>query len=586
MFRGILAVSLLCLGASATADDLRSPEAIGRVGLPYDWTHRHVVFARPQTFGRLREIQSDPRYWHQVYRTLVAIHPAPPRQLPEPPTDADFKPDWGMSLGTTALNFTNLETYPAKYSFDVSNPTPSCTNDYVVFTLPASASTAINVIGFNNLYVNNAGTGLCAGTVPTVMFAYNASQNNGPLNSSPVLYPKDGTQIAFIEDASTGAQFHVLKWKSGNVSAMFGSPFNSSALANCATNGGVAPCEYSVTYSSTTATLSAPYVDYSSDTAYVTDDTGHVSAITPVFGGGTPAVKAGYPVAVAGSTNMTPPVYDTVSKNVFVADKKGNLYYVRTATASPGTCPSGSPPCLGATTLNVANGKQVYEAPILDSTNQTVFVFSNSAPTGLNSSVVQANTTLGNSRVATIGANTTQNVYAGTFNNAYFSNPGSGLLYACGGGAAGPTSNTPQLYAISFTGATMNAGAAAHGPLALATGMASCSPITEVFNLAGSGNTDLLYAGVGNLCSMTITGGCVQSFNITSGFPSAYTHIVAETGGTTGFVVDNVANGSSSTANQANIYFISQGTQFCTKNTGGTNQTGNCAIKLTQTGLQ
>ncbi len=249
MFRGILAVSLLCLGASATADDLRSPEAIGRVGLPYDWTHRHVVFARPQTFGRLREIQSDPRYWHQVYRTLVAIHPAPPRQLPEPPTDADFKPDWGMSLGTTALNFTNLETYPAKYSFDVSNPTPSCTNDYVVFTLPASASTAINVIGFNNLYVNNAGTGLCAGTVPTVMFAYNASQNNGPLNSSPVLYPKDGTQIAFIEDASTGAQFHVLKWKSGNVSAMFGSPFNSSALANCATNGGVAPCEYSVTYS-------------------------------------------------------------------------------------------------------------------------------------------------------------------------------------------------------------------------------------------------------------------------------------------------------------------------------------------------
>jgi hypothetical protein len=47
-----------------------------------------------------------------------------------------------------------------------------------------------------------------------------------------------------------------------------------------------------------------------------------------------------------------------------------------------------------------------------------------------------------------------------------------------------------------------------------------------------------------------------------------------------------VANGSSSTANQANIYFISQGTQFCTKNTGGTNQTGNCAIKLTQTGLQ
>jgi hypothetical protein len=61
---------------------------------------------------------------------------------------------------------------------------------------------------------------------------------------------------------------------------------------------------------------------------------------------------------------------------------------------------------------------------------------------------------------------------------------------------------------------------------------------------------------------------------------------VAETGGSTGIIVDNVANGSSSTANQANIYFVSPGTQSCTKNTGGTNITGNCAIKLTQTGLQ
>ncbi len=572
----MLVAVLLCLGVWAAADEPGFSGPIAGAGRPYDWTHRHVIFSQPRTFERLREIQSDPRYWHQVYRSLVAVHAPPPRQLPN-----NFKPDWGMSLGNSGLNFTNLVSYPAKFSFTASNPAPSCTNDYVVFALPTSASSAINFMAFNNLYVNDAGTGFCSGTVPVPIFAYNASQGGGPLNSSPVL-SEDGTQIAFIENSSP-AQFHVLKWQSGNVSATFGSPFNSSALANCATNGSAAPCEYSVTYASTTATLSAPWVDYAGDTAYVTDDAGRVSAITPVFGGGTPAVKTGYPIAVAGSTNMTPPVYDRVSKNVFVADRKGNLYYIRTVTGSSGTCASGSPPCLGATTLNVADGKPVYEAPIVDSTAQTVFVFSASSPTGTNSSVVQANTTLGNVQVATIGQNSPDIVYAGTFNNAYLNSPGSGLLYACGMGAS---SNTPQLYAISFTGTKMNGGAAAHGPLALATATAECSPLTEVFNQAGSGNTDWLYAGVSANCSASITGGCVQSFNITSGFPAAYTDIVAETGGTTGIVVDNVANGSSSTANQANIYFVSQGSQSCTKNTGGTNITGNCAIKLTQTGLQ
>jgi hypothetical protein len=213
-----------------------------------------------------------------------------------------------------------------------------------------------------------------------------------------------------------------------------------------------------------------------------------------------------------------------------------------------------------------------------------VFVFSASSPTGANSSIVQANITLGNPKVATIGQSSANIVYAGAFSNAYiYDNPGSGLLYACGMGAS---SNTPQLYAVSFTGTIMNAGAAAHGPLPLATSTAGCSPMTEVFNQAAAGNTDLLYAGVSAKCSVSIASGCVQSFNITTGFPSANMNIVAETGGTTGIVVDNVANGSSSTANQANIYFVSQGTQSCTKNTGGTATTGNCAIKLTQTGLQ
>ncbi len=133
----------------------------------------------------------------------------------------------------------------------------------------------------------------------------------------------------------------------------------------------------------------------------------------------------------------------------------------------------------------------------------------------------------------------------------------------------------------------MNTGAAAHGPLALGTAAAYCSPMTEVYNQAVRAIRTCFIGRQRQVSGVDHRRVC-SVVHITSGFPSAYTNIVAENGGSTGIVVDNVANGSSPTANQANIYFISQGTQSCTKyNTGGgTNASGNCAIKLTQTGLQ
>jgi len=492
-------------------------------------------------------------------------------------------------MGTSPANFSNLVSYPAKYSFDVSNPAPNCTNDYVVFTLPVATANAFNVIAFNNLYVDNYGTGACPGEAPSVLFSYNASQNNGPINSSPAL-SLDGTQIAFVENAGT-ARFNVLKWHSGDVSSTFGEPSNSSPLADCATNGDVAPCEYSVVYSAGGATLSSPYVDYATDTAYVTDDSGVVAAISPVFGGGQPAVK--YSVSVPSSRTMTPPVYDSVSKNVFAADSGGNLYYIRTGSASNGNCASGSPPCLGWPTLNVAANKQVMEAPLVDSTSGTVFVFSNSSPDGANSSVVQTTTTLSVSRVATIGPTGNQNVFAGTFDNNYLNSPSTGLLYACGTNA----SNVPQLYAITFSGTSMNTGPAAYGPLNLAAGQTSCSPLTEVFNQLSNAadepafsprifepSQDELYLSVANNCARFITVGCVQFFNITSGFPSGTAWSpVAEAGGTSGIIIDNVSNGASGNLSQTNIYFVTQGAQLCTGGPGGLT---NCAVKLTQTALQ
>ena len=125
----------------------------------------------------------------------------------------------------------------------------------------------------------------------------------------------------------------------------------------------------------------------------------------------------------------------------------------------------------------------------------------------------------------------------------------------------------------------------ANGPLALASNTNSCSPVTEFFNPnIGSGGADMLFVSVQNGCSGTISGGCMRAFDITSGFPASTTgagvSTVAETGGTSGIVVDNVGN--TTTFSQASsLYFSNLSNTTCTGVAGGA-----CAIKLTQSGLQ
>ncbi len=575
-----LASLLYVFEPSAAAQAIQDRAPGDRVGEPYDWSHRHVVFSAPASPGTLAGIEQDPRYWQQVSRKLYANRTHASNQSavlrPRPVRPTLTRIDWSEALGS--LNLTNLVNYPAKYSFNVGNPAPDCVHDYVIYTLPTANPGAFNLIAFNNLYVNNEGTANCLGTTPSALFSYNASQNNGPLNSSPAV-SEDGTQIAFVEDAA-GARLNILKWTAGNVNTTFGLPYNPAPLPNCNTNGDVAPCEYSVQYSTTTATLSSPYIDYANDIAYVSDDNGLVAAISPVFRGGQPVVL--YTVSVPGSRQMTPPVYDSVSQNVFVADGTGNLYYIRTGSGSSGACASGSPPCLGSPVLNAGGGSRILESPLVDSSSGTVFVFSNSGPDGTNSSVIQTTTTLGSSNVAIIGPRGSQSVLAGTFNNDYLSNPATGLLYACGTNAG----NVPQLYAITFSGTAMTNGPAAHGPLSLATGAASCSPLTEAFNQTTE--QDELYLSVGNNCSSVTAGGCLQFFTVTGGFPGSATATAPEAGGTSGIIIDNVVNVPNrvnAVPSNTNIYFVTLGTQSCTEYTGGTG-TGNCAVKLTQSDLQ
>jgi len=583
-----VAVSLCCVGLAASVTVLGQEWPAGRVGVPMDWSHRHQIFPQPRDFSRLREIQADPRYWHQVYTRSMRVTETSGRRLQ--PEGARYLPprtlggssglpkvDWGESMGGAALSFTGLQSYPAKYSFNVANPVPNCTSDYAVFTLPTATTTRFNLIAFKNLYVDNAGTGSCSGTLPLPLFAYNISQIGGTLNSSPSL-SLDGTQIAVVE-SGTSSQFHVVKWRAGDVSGVFGSPYNAIKMTNCATNGAAAPCEWSLNYSSTKSTLGAPYIDYQNDTAYVTDDNGNVTAIKPVFGGGAPAVL--WTVAISGGKTLTPPVYDSVSKNVFVADGSGNLYYVRTAASAAGSCASGTTPCQGSATLNAGGGKAVSDAPLVDSTNGTVFVFSPGSPGGANSSVVQTNTTLTTTTVATVGNVGTNPVYSGAFSNTA---PGTGVLYACG---IGTTGNIPQLYGITFSGSAMTSGPATYGPLSLSTSSAGgCGSLAEVYNQ--SLGKDELYSSITNRCSASITTGCVRQFDITAGFPAAAANIVSEAGGTLGIIVDNVTNALRGNASETNIYFMTRSSQTCSEHTGGTatSSASSCAVKLTQAALQ
>ena len=338
-----------------------------------DWSHRHVVFSESHIgidADVSIQIQNERRYWlqkarHTAQRSTDSRSLGALSNFAQSPADnrneKRLRRDWSQTFQTGGTVYTlTSPTYPAKFSF--TNSTPNCTNDYVVFTLPTGSSTFpgnFNVIAFNNLYVSTAGgSSFCPGTAPQAIFEYNASTAGGPINGSPVL-SLDGTLVAFVENATAlngGAVFHVLKWHSGDIQTVdtkFPNAFNNAALANCATNGGIAPCQYSFQYtpsgSRQPATLSSPFVDYTNDVAYVTDDGGNVSAISPVFGAtpaNPPTLVSGWPVNVGASSALTPPVYDPVSKNVFVSSSAGTEYFVKTSGSAVGSCSAGSPPCL------------------------------------------------------------------------------------------------------------------------------------------------------------------------------------------------------------------------------------------------
>ncbi|HZY60608.1 MAG TPA: hypothetical protein VFE56_12655, partial [Candidatus Binataceae bacterium] len=226
-------------GATAAAGLAASNRPLG---IPHDWSHRHLIFSRPASPEAARRLERDPRYQiQQAWRhrqavagsaeaymqsldamavQLASAHrsgtmPRPKGKKPKLPVGA-----WGESLNVTVSNANGNANYPAKFAFTSST---SC-SDWVVFTVPiAGSSTQFSIFAFNNLY-----SSVCSPT-PKLKFSYNASNSSGPLATAPVI-SLAGDQVAFVEKAPT-AHFNVLRF------ADVGTPLptfpNPTSLTGC-----------------------------------------------------------------------------------------------------------------------------------------------------------------------------------------------------------------------------------------------------------------------------------------------------------------------------------------------------------------
>jgi len=550
-------------GAQVSGQDMQS----SRLGVPYDWSHHYVVFSTSRSAEVMAAARKDIRYWQQKVRMEPQTWDSEPTLITK-----TKRVDWSVNLGG-AGSMLAAGMYPAKYSFNV-NAAPDCINDYVVFALDVAGNgSQATIVAYNNLYTNSTGTGFCAGTGPTVKWAYNTG---GAINTSPTL-STDGRKVAWVASANPPV-LHVLTI---GTTGSNGTSVTSPAVAGTGNNA----VDTALSYGSVGDTRSSPFVDYTDDVAYVAADDGNIHKFTAVFRGTPAEVTTGdWPFQGIDGANhaLSGPIFDYVSKNLFYADDKGSFGYIREIGSTVGVCIGNpAPPCLGQDTYALTGGSHfIVDAPIVDSILQKVYVFLGNDDQGAtgHAHVLQTDTKLTTFAPEPVFGQGGMDMFIGTFDRNYFTNPAIGFLYVCGY----PTSaaiSSPVLYRIGFNSAgTMNS---THDTNSLALGNTTvatrCSPMTGFYNTTAS--KDWIFASVQNGCTATGggTAGCIMSLDITSGFPTAAAQGRPEASGTSGIVVDNV----SSQVGASSIYFSTLGTTTCGDGVSG----GGCAVKLMQSGL-
>ncbi len=633
--RRATALIVMAFGAAASA---LSPAPATAQGIPQDWSHRQVVFSHPgarpnandpAALARWSRVVNDPRFQIQakrmqaadIFSRRVALSgpPAPlgPRAT-RPIKRVTTTRDWSMTDGapatTTAPNGTSK--YPVSFAYDPL--VARCDNDasglpdFVAFPTGAGNTAGDPMItAYDNLYFDKTTSTGCTGPTPLVYWQYAITGKYGNflrVANSPAI-SVDGNQLAIIgQDSGNHASLVLLKWKkataAGVVTLAYTTPANyRSCAAPCATAIPLSPDTSATTAPSDLG--SSPFVDYNSDTVYVGDDTGKLHKFTGVFLGTPAEAGAPWPVTIVTGAGIPSPVFDPFGQNVLVGTQNTST----TATAPNGkitrTTPAGvvtssaalNSGCgvLAPATVDLWAGSAYFPTPDF-STTTTAGTCASGGQVG-GPGLIQYSTTFaanaapiaalstGQGTATGVGTGPVVGAAQGTFDNAYYNsaNPAnpSGHIYAC--------LNAPQPTLVQFTITNNKLSSVAKGPAisTAAVGAAICAPITEIFNsgtdyvftgVASSGTTAAATCGGG---ASTANGGCVVSFDVTSGtVPTAVKSVLPVAGGgPSGIVVDNVA----AFPGASQIYYTTIRTQACLGNSAGTGVgTSFCAVQVSQ----
>jgi len=386
------------------------------------------------------------------------------------------------------------------------------------------------------------------------------------------------------------AHFHVLAWKSGDgqnaanlQSVLTPKTISTFSSTNPAAGSGAATDLGLGSSSTGTDTLSSPFVDYTTDKAYVGNDDGILYRIKDVFctsgnpdcsGATKPAPSldttwgSGGAVTVC-SGMLTAPIVDFVTGNVFVGCSDGKLY---------GFNSSGAP--LATPSVTVGNGSAlggIVDPPIVDGVDG--FVYAVSGSNGTNAVLVQASTTLGTHTTMPVGDANVFNLHEPALSNAYYTSPttAGALIYVAAYNNAG---NEIELYGYCFNASSVLANCPGVSPAGPQTAILNTAPgsqleyapLTEFYNSTTS--NDWLFVSV-----LQNRNPNIGLFNINS-FPASATLAAStqEGSGASGMVIDN----NSSSAQASSIYFGALSTTAAC----GAGGTGGCAVKLTQAAFQ
>jgi hypothetical protein len=142
---------------TAQIDGFESAAHNSFVGVPTDWSSRHVVFSAPEAGSDAEDqVQQDPRYWLQQIRRALpesddsiaadsdagSISDAKKNKKTKA-KKAKIKKDWSVSLGG-AGSTAGAGNFPAKFTFGTTNA--SCT-DYIVYNTSLAGANPVAATG-------------------------------------------------------------------------------------------------------------------------------------------------------------------------------------------------------------------------------------------------------------------------------------------------------------------------------------------------------------------------------------------------------------------------------------------------------